>query len=137
MTTLVVDTSAVVALLLREDGHDELLDAFENAAELLMAAPTLVEVGIVMEAKKGPTAAAVVDQLVRDASLDVVPFDHPLAVRALEGWRRFGKGRHSAALNFGDCFAYALAVERGAAVLCVGDDFAATDVSVVRPRPEL
>jgi ribonuclease VapC len=133
VTTLVVDTSAVVALLLREDGHAQLLDAFEGAAHVLIAAPTLVEVGIVMEAKKGPTAVAVIDQLVRDAPLDVVPFDHPLAARALEGWRRFGKGRHPAALNFGDCFAYALAVERGDAVLCVGDDFAATDVAVVRP----
>jgi ribonuclease VapC len=133
VTRLVVDTSAVVAVLLRERGHDQLLDAFDRADELLLSAPTYVELSIVMEARKGPAGTVVVDQLVRDAELELVPFDRELAARATEGWRRFGKGRHRAALNLGDCFTYALAVERGAAVLCVGDDFSETDVGVVRP----
>jgi ribonuclease VapC len=133
VTHLVVDTSAAVAVLLREPGHGELLDALDAADGLLLATPTYVELGIVMEAKKGPSGTVVVDQFVRDAELDVVVFDSALAARALEGWRRFGKGRHPAGLNFGDCFTYALAIEREAAVLCVGEDFAATDVSVIRP----
>lgn len=133
MTSLVVDTSAAVAVLLREPGWDELVEALEVAEERAMASPTLVELGIVMEARKGPSAAVVVDRFVRDASIEVVAFDGDLAARALEGWRRFGKGRHRAELNLGDCFAYALAVERGVPVLCVGEDFAATDLDVVRP----
>jgi ribonuclease VapC len=76
----------VVAVLLREPGHDE----------LLLAAPTYVEMSIVIEARKGPAATTVVDQFVRDAGLEVVAFDRPLALRAREGWRRFGKGRHPA-----------------------------------------
>jgi ribonuclease VapC len=133
MSAVVVDTSAAVATLLREPGWEELLDALDGADERVMAAPTLVELGIVMEARKGPTAVSVVDRLLRDAEIEVVPFDHDLSARALEGWRRFGKGRHRAALNLGDCFSYALAVALGAPVLCVGDDFAATDVDVIRP----
>lgn len=130
MTALVVDTSAVVAVLLREAGHGALVDALGEADELVMTAPTCVELSIVMEAKKGPGAAWVVEHFVRDLGVEVVPFDGALAARALEGWRRFGKGRHRAALDLGDCFTYALAVERGLPVLCVGDDFGATDVAV-------
>jgi len=133
VSRLAVDTSAVVAVLLREPGHDELLDAFDRHDDRLLAAPTYVELSIVLEARKGPAALAVVDQFIQDAGVEVVAFDRALALRAREGWRRFGKGRHPAALNFGDCSTYALAVERDAAVLCVGDDFAHTDVGVVRP----
>lgn len=133
MTTLVVDASAAVAILLREPGHTELLSALDRSDEPLMAAPTVVELGIVLEARKGPAAGAAVATFVRDASIDVVAFDELLAARAQEGWRRFGKGRHRAGLNLGDCFSYALAVQRGAPVLCVGQDFVATDVAVVRP----
>ena len=61
--------------------------------------------------------------------------DADLAARAMSGWRRYGKGRHPAGLNFGDCFTYALAERTGHPVLCTGDDFAATDITVVRPRP--
>jgi ribonuclease VapC len=62
------------------------------------------------------------------------PVDADLAARAMSGWRRYGKGRHPAGLNFGDCFTYALAERTGHPVLCTGDDFAATDITVVRPR---
>ena len=130
MTALVVDTSAVVAVLLEEPGAERLVGAIEEASALIMAAPTLVELGMVMEAKKGAAVGLVVEQFLRDLGVEVVPFDASLAHRALEGWRRFGKGRHPASLNLGDCYAYALAVDRGLPVLCVGDDFAATDVAV-------
>jgi ribonuclease VapC len=66
-----------------------------------------------------------------------VAVDRPTADLAVDGWRRYGKGRHAAGLNFGDCFAYALATDTGGAVLCTGDDFASTDADVVRPSREL
>lgn len=130
MTSLVIDTSALVAVLLGEPGSEELLDHMGAAEELAMAAPTSVELGIVMEAKKGPAVTTLVDQLVREARIELVPFDQALARRALEGWRRYGKGRHRAGLNLGDCFSYALALERQVPILCVGNDFALTDVEV-------
>jgi len=77
----------------------------------------------------------VVDRFLRDAKVDIVPVDADLAARAMSGWRRYGKGRHPAGLDFGDCFTYALAERTGHPVLCTGDDFAATDITVVRPRP--
>jgi ribonuclease VapC len=76
----------------------------------------------------------VIDRFLRDAKIDIVPVDADLAARAMSGWRRYGKGHHPAGLNFGDCFTYALAERTGHPVLCVGDDFAATDIAVVRPQ---
>jgi len=78
----------------------------------------------------------VVDRFLRDAKVDIVPVDADLADRAMSGWRRYGKGRHPPGLNFGDCFAYALADRTGHPVLCTGNDFAATDITVVRPGTE-
>jgi ribonuclease VapC len=131
--TLVVDTSAVVALLTSEPGADELVDALDAADRRVMSAATLVEVGIVVEARFGPAGRGLVDRFVRDAEIEVVAVDRPTADLAVDGWRRYGKGRHAAGLNFGDCFAYALATDTGSAVLCTGDDFASADVEVVRP----
>ncbi|MGH3299264.1 MAG: type II toxin-antitoxin system VapC family toxin [Trebonia sp.] len=72
------------------------------------------------------------DRFLRDAKIDIVAVDEELAARAMSGWRRYGKGRHPAALKFGDCFTYALAEGTGYPVLCTGDDFAATGISVLR-----
>jgi ribonuclease VapC len=91
----------------------------------------VVELSIVLEARLGPAGGAVADRFVRDGGVEVVPFDRTQADRAIEGWRRFGKGRHAAALNLGDCFTYGLAVATGEPVLCVGDDVRRTDVAVV------
>lgn len=88
--------------------------------------------GIVIEARLWPAGQDVVDRFLRDAKIDIVPVDVDLAARAMSGWRRYGKGRHPG-LNFGDCFTYALAERTGHPVLCTGDDFAATDITVVRP----
>ena len=89
--------------------------------------------GIVIEARLGPAGQDVVDRFLRDAKIDIVAVDEELAARAMSGWRRYGKGRHPAALNFGDCFTYALAERTGHPVLCTGDDLAATGISVLRP----
>ena len=91
------------------------------------------ELGIVIEARLWPAGQDVVDRFIRDAKIDIVAVDEELAARAISGWRRYGKGRHPAALNFGDCFTYALAERTGYPVLCTGDDFVATGVTVLRP----
>jgi ribonuclease VapC len=132
--SLVVDTSAAVAVILGDPGGDEIAAYMENALSRLMPAAIRVELGIVIEARLWPAGQDVVDRFLRDAKIDIVPVDADMAARAMSGWRRYGKGRHRAGLNFGDCFTYALAERTGHPVLCVGDDFAATDVAVVRPR---
>ncbi|HEX2824208.1 MAG TPA: type II toxin-antitoxin system VapC family toxin [Streptosporangiaceae bacterium] len=133
--SLVVDTSAVVAVILGEPGSEEIVAHLEDAFARLMSAAIRVELGIVIEARLWPVGQDVVDRFLRDAKVDIVPVDADLAARAMSGWRRYGKGRHPAGLNFGDCFTYALAERTGHPVLCTGDDFAATDITVVRPRP--
>jgi ribonuclease VapC len=133
VTSLVVDTSAAVAILTDEKGAEDLVDQIANAAACFMSAATLVELGIVMEARLGPAGAGIVERFLRDSHIDVVAVDRSQVDRALEGWRQFGKGRHPAGLNYGDCFSYALAVDTGNPLLCVGDDFPPTDVDVVQP----
>ena len=133
--SLVVDTSAAVAVILGELGGEELAAHLENALSRLMPAAIRVELGIVIEARLWPAGQDVVDRFHRDAKLDIVPVDADMAARAMSGWRRYGKGRHPAGLNFGDCFTYALAERTGHPVLCTGDGFAATDITVLRPRP--
>jgi ribonuclease VapC len=134
--SLVVDTSAAVAVILGEPGSGELAACLEDALVRLMPATIRVELGIVIEARLWPAGHDVVDRFLRDAKVDIVPVDADLADRAMSGWRRYGKGRHPAGLNFGDCFTYALADRTGHPVLCTGDDFAATDIMVVRPGTE-
>lgn len=129
-----MDTSAAVAVLFGEAGADQLVVALAAADPRLLSAATLVELGIVVEACLGPAGGDVVNRFVRDSGIDVVDVDRTQADRALEGWRRFGKGRHPAALNYGDCFAYGLAVATGQPVLCVGDDFGRTDAEVLPAR---
>ena len=133
--SLVVDTSAAVAIILGEPGSDELAARLDDALARLMPAAIRVELGIVIEARLWPAGQDVVDRFLRDAKIDIVPADADLAARAMSGWRRYGKGRHPAGLNFGDCFTYALAERTGHPVLCVGDDFAATGIPVARPQP--
>lgn len=130
---LIVDTSAAVAVILDERGGEELAGHLEDAFRRLMPAAIRVELGIVIEARLGPAGYDVVDRFLRDARMEIVPADEDLAARAMTGWRRFGKGRHPARLNFGDCFSYALADRTGYPLLCTGDDFAATDIAVLRP----
>jgi len=132
MSTVVVDTSAMVAILTGEPGEDWLAAQLAEAGERLMSAPTALELGIVLEARS-TSATGILRRTLRDAEITVMPFDDELAQRALDAWRRFGKGRHPAALNFGDCCSYALAEATGCPILCVGDDFSRTDLPVLRP----
>ena len=134
MTTVVVDTSAVVAILGNESAAEDIIEALDTADDRLMSAATLVELGIVMEARLGAAGALAVERFLRDGEVDVVAVDRQQADRALDGWRRFGKGRHAAGLNLGDCFTYALAANRDVPVLCTGNDFGQTDLTVLPLR---
>jgi ribonuclease VapC len=128
---LVVDTSAAVAVLTGEPVGGEVMAALDGAERLIMSAAGAVELGIVLEARYGPVGAAVLERFLRAGDIEVVPFDREQADLAIDGWRRFGKGRHPAALNLGDCLVYGLAMSRGAGVVCTGDDFGRTDLEPV------
>jgi ribonuclease VapC len=129
-TTLVIDTSAAVAVLTGGPSADELIEQLDKADVRLMSTATLVELGIVMEARLGPAGQGIVERFLRDGEVELVPVERTHVDRALEGWRRYGKGRHKAALNYGDCFSYALAIAGGHPLLFIGDDFPQTDVQI-------
>lgn len=126
---IVVDTSAIVAVLFGEDGW-QAVERILLDEPCVMSAATRVELGIVVEARTGPAGTQLLDELLSRVDIDVVPVDADQAGAAIVCWRRFGKGRHSAALNLGDTFAYALARRSGVPLLFVGDDFAGTDIEV-------
>ena len=117
----------------RDSGAEELLGFLDTATRRLMSAATLVELGIVLEVRFGPVGAAIVERLLRSGDIEVVEVDRQQADLAIDAWRRYGKGRHAAGLNLGDCFSYALTAQSGSALVCVGDDFVRTDLEVKRP----
>ena len=126
---IVVDTSAIVAVLFGEDGSAELEHRLLGE-QCVMSAATRVELGVVIEAKTGSAGTQLLEELLGRVAIEVVPVDVGLAEDAIVAWRRFGKGRHQAGLNFGDTFSYALARLLGQPLLFVGDDFSHTDVTV-------
>ena len=128
---MVIDTSALVALLLGEADAGRFARAIEAGSLRLVSAATLVETSIVIESRKGEEAGRELDLLIYRAGIEIVPVDQDQAEIARHAWRRFGNGRHAAGLNYGDCFAYALAINRGLPLLFRGDDFARTDVESV------
>jgi len=128
---LILDSSALVAIIRREAGHDSLLERLGEAAAVGVGAPTLAETGIVLTARMGVLGRTLLARLVADAAIAVVPFTEQHWTVAVEAFARFGKGRHPAALNFGDCLTYATARLAGQPLLCVGDDFARTDLELV------
>ncbi len=128
---MVIDTSAVIAILEGEAGAERLIAAVESAGARRMSAASLVEAGIVLQARYGDHGERELDLLVQRARIDVIAVTEDHAEVARRGFRRFGKGRHPAALNFGDCFSYALAVALGEPLLFVGTDFGRTDATAV------
>jgi ribonuclease VapC len=128
---MVVDTSSLVALLLAEPQAAEIAAHLEHSRVSVISAATLVEAMIVVESRLGPDGVLRLEQILREAEIETVPVDDGHARAAVDAWRAYAKGRHRAALNYGDCFTYALADQRGDAVLCVGDDFRRTDLDTV------
>jgi ribonuclease VapC len=133
---LIIDTSAAIAVLTGEPGADWLQATLAEADQSLMPAATYLELGMVIESRLGQAGTGVAARFVRDAEVEVVEVNARAAERALEGWRRFGKGRHPARLNFGDCLVYGTAAELDLPILCTGDDFAQADIAVLRPPAE-
>jgi len=127
---MVIDTSAMIAILLNEPAAERLIAALEADHTRLVSAATVVETALVMLGRYGEAGDPPLDRLLRGIGAGVVPVDDDQVVLARDAAVRFGRGRHAAALNFGDCFSYALAVARGEPLLFVGDDFAKTDVEV-------
>ncbi len=125
----VVDTSAIVAVLFGEPGSKD-IERRLLESPCIMSAATRVELGIVVEAQAGPAGAQLLEELLARVAVRIAPVDEELADEAMVCWRRFGKGRHPASLNYGDTFSYALARRLGLPLLFVGDDFAQTDVLV-------
>ncbi len=126
---LVVDTSALLAVLFVEDDAHAYAQALAAAARLCMAAPTWVEAMQVATARRGRIGQEGLQELLTRLDMEVVAFDADLARLAYAAWLHFGKGRHPAGLNYGDCFSYALAKQRGEPLLFKGNDFALTDLA--------
>lgn len=127
---MILDTSAVVAILQDEEGADGLIRALESADARRISAASLVEAGIVLQARFGDHGERELDLLIQRARVDVVPLTEEHAELARRAYRRFGKGLHPAGLNYGDCFAYALARALNEPLLFAGEDFGKTDVGV-------
>ena len=125
---MIVDSSAFIAMLRNEPGWEKYLAVLADARPLATSAATLLETAMVAEGKGGDRAGLDLDSLIRRLEVEIIPFTAEQAELAREGFRRFGKGRHPAGLNFGDCFAYALARSRNEPLLFKGEDFAQTDV---------
>ena len=125
---MVIDTSALLAIFLAEPERASFLDRIAQAEIRLVSAATVVETGIVLEARLGDAASREFDLFLHRARLEIVPVDAGQAEAARAAWRRYGKGRHPAALNFGDCFTYALAHSSGEPLLAKGSDFPKTKI---------
>jgi ribonuclease VapC len=128
---MIVDSSALLAVLLDEPECSRFIALLAEAEDPLISAATLVEASIVMQAKTGDSGVDDLDELLAAAAVRCVAVDRAQAQIAREAYTRFGKGRSPAGLNFGDCFSYALAQVTGRPLLFKGDDFSLTDVTSV------
>lgn len=124
---MILDSSAILAILLGEPDNDVLRTKLMSAPAGV-GAPTLFEAAIVLTNRHGWEFLESLHAFLRDLSVSVVPFHASHWLEALEAYRKFGKGRHPAALNFGDCLAYAVAKVAGEPLLCTGNDFPRTDL---------
>jgi ribonuclease VapC len=124
---VIVDSSALVSIVLREPGWEVLVDKL-SAGPVGAGAPTLAEAGVVLTAKLGARGRSLLARVVQEARIAVVPFTDEYWPIAIDAYARFGKGRHAASLNFGDCLTYAVANLANQPLLYVGDDFAKTDL---------
>jgi ribonuclease VapC len=130
---MVLDTSAILAILLNEPEIDPFSVAIEVDPVRLLSAASLVESSMVIEARYGEVGRRELDVLLQTIGIEIVALDAHQAELARHAFRTFGKGRHAAGLNFGDCFSYALAQAAGEPLLFKGNDFSKTDIRAVSP----
>jgi ribonuclease VapC len=128
---MVLDSSAVLAVLFDEPERRAFTLSIERDPRRLMSAANVLESALIAEARRGEPAGRELDLLLYRADVQAVPVDAAQVELARSAWRRFGKGRHPAGLNFGDCFAYALAAASGEPLLFKGEDFTRTDIAAV------
>ena len=119
-----------MALLVKEPGFEELLDKLAGDPNPAVNAATLTEAGIVMSARIGDDARGLLARFIQEGGIEILPFGDAHYSAAIDAWLRYGKGRHPASLNFGDCLAYAAATLSGEPLLCVGNDFSQTDLEL-------
>ncbi len=125
---MVIDTSAILAILGNEPEATLFADKIASSVSCCMSAASLFESAIIMESRHGAAGGQKLDELVLTAAITIAPVTADQIVIARVAYRMYGKGRHAAGLNYGDCFAYALAKSRGEALLFKGDDFSKTDL---------
>ena len=125
---MILDSSAIVAIFFQEPEYQAILTKLAAADKAGIGAPTLVECAIVLTARMGMDTRGLLADFLREASVTVIPFTEAHSELALEAWLKYGKGRHPAALNLGDCLAYAVAKHADRPLLCVGGDFTQTDL---------
>jgi ribonuclease VapC len=128
---MILDTSAILAVVFKEPGFEELLEKIVDAPIVAAGTATLAETGIVLHARLGHAAHGLLERLLDELSIEEIPFGSIHWREAVDAYRRFGKGFHPAGLNFGDCLTYATAQLSGEPLLFVGSDFARTDVESV------
>lgn len=125
---MVIDTSAIIAILQREPERRSFLEAIEAPDSVRMSVATFVKSSLVIESRYGPEGLHDLDRFLARASVEMLPVDREQGTLARAAFTRFGKGRHRARLNLGDCFSYAAAMRVGEPLLCKGEDFIHTDV---------
>lgn len=125
---MIVDSSALVAVVFQEPDHERIIDKLVESKATGVGTPTLVETGIVLGARLRKDARSLLTRMLDELDIVEVPFGEAHWREALAAYRRFGRGRHRANLNFGDCLSYAVARLAGEPLLFAGDDFAATDL---------
>lgn len=128
---MVVDTSAILAILLGEPEADAFIQIIGNATQIHLSAANWLEAATILESRKGSAGVESLRELIRFAKIVICPVTIEHSEAALNAFRRFGKGRHPARLNFGDCLAYGLAKQSGFPLLFKGNDFGQTDISPV------
>jgi ribonuclease VapC len=131
---MVLDTSALLAILLAEPEIEAFSGAIEADPIRWLSAASWVEASVVMEARFGAAGLGELDSLIREAEIELIPFDSRQAALAREAYSLYGKGRHPAGLNLGDCFSYALAKAMGQSLLFKGKDFPQTDMVPALPK---
>lgn len=128
---MILDASAVLAIVFQEPGYEVLLERIQAAPVVAAGTPTLAETGIVLEARLGPGSHGMLERLLDELGIEEIPFGSVHWREAVDAYRRFGRGRHAAGLNFGDCLTYATAALAGESLMFVGEDFAKTDLESV------
>jgi ribonuclease VapC len=127
---MIIDSSALVAIIFREPGHRELVGKLASASSAGIGTPTLAETGLVLAARLRRDSRDLVIRLRYEFNIEEVPFGDGHWKEAIDAYLQYGKGRHKAQLNFGDCLTYAVARLAGEPLLCTGNDFSQTGLDI-------